>query len=355
MKTRTAVIGLAALAAVGVAAGIAYWVSSRQPREPFQASMERGEVLPVAEYRFSGPFTHANLTLYLVHGRETAPGGTYLTLQEALAQDKAVVHETGSVNELSIENLSDEEVFIQAGDVVKGGQQDRTIPYDFIAPARSGRLPLASFCVEQGRWAQRGDESKSKFSSAYFNLSGKSLKFASNAARDQGRVWEEVASMQRKIAVNLGKAEVETASRSSYQLLNEHADLQDAVAPYLAALEKAPADKTDVVGVAVVVNGKASSADVFGSARLFAKLWPKLLRGAAVEAFADLEKGKTFAAAPLDEVKRFLADAEAGGPADEAVTERVYVHARRTDRHMLFDTCDRGRDNIVIHRSFLAR
>ena len=49
------------------------------------------------------------------------------------------VYETGTVGELLIENLGDLDVFIQAGDILKGGRQDRVIGVDFILGKRSGR------------------------------------------------------------------------------------------------------------------------------------------------------------------------------------------------------------------------
>src|SRR5262245_59074038 len=45
----------------------------------------------------SGPYTYDNLTLYLVHGPGTVKTD-YLTLDEALAAKKVIVHETGDVN-----------------------------------------------------------------------------------------------------------------------------------------------------------------------------------------------------------------------------------------------------------------
>src|SRR5687768_15762804 len=60
----------------------------------------------VAEnYRISAPYTHKNLTIFLVHGKELLPGKNFLTLQEALAQKKVRVYETKDVNELAIRNL----------------------------------------------------------------------------------------------------------------------------------------------------------------------------------------------------------------------------------------------------------
>ena len=109
--------------------------------------------------------SHANLAVYFVHG-VSAGGAVPLTLQEALAKGSVQVIETGRVNELQIENTGSEQVFIQAGDIVKGGKQDRVLTVSFLLPANSGRLPIASFCVEQGRWSARGKEDQAKFSSA---------------------------------------------------------------------------------------------------------------------------------------------------------------------------------------------
>jgi phosphoribosylaminoimidazole carboxylase (NCAIR synthetase) len=87
-----------------------------------------------------------------VHGKELMPGKNFLTLQEALAQKKVIVYETKDVNELAIRNLSNQDVYVQSGDVVRGGDQDRMISIDFIVPPRSKRIPIAAFCVESDRW-----------------------------------------------------------------------------------------------------------------------------------------------------------------------------------------------------------
>src|SRR5262249_50494006 len=79
--------------------------------------------------RVSGPYTHANLSLYLLHGRDVVPGRKFLTLAEAIEQKKVVVNETGQVNQLTVENLSDGELFIMTGDIVKGGRQDRVLAF----------------------------------------------------------------------------------------------------------------------------------------------------------------------------------------------------------------------------------
>src|SRR5215475_10509461 len=130
--------------------------------------------------RVSGPVTHANLTVYFIHGT-SAPGKAPLTLEEALAKRNVEVRETGNVNQLEIENRGNEPVFIQAGDIVKGGQQDRTLMVSLLMPPKSGRIPIASFCVEQGRWSARGKEDVKTFASSSGHVPSRDMKIAMQA------------------------------------------------------------------------------------------------------------------------------------------------------------------------------
>ena len=92
-------------------------------------------------YRFSEPYTYKNLTIFLIHGKDQTSKKNILTLQEAMEKKLFVVYETSDVNELAVENLSTEfDVFIQSGDIVKGGKQDRILAVSIIIPARSGRV-----------------------------------------------------------------------------------------------------------------------------------------------------------------------------------------------------------------------
>src|SRR5665811_1455941 len=102
--------------------------------------------------RISGPYHFENLSLFLLHSPDQLPSGSYDVLQRAMERKVAVVHETGSVGELLIENLGDIDLFIQSGEIVKGGRQDRVLGVDLIVGKKSGRVPIPSFCVEQSRW-----------------------------------------------------------------------------------------------------------------------------------------------------------------------------------------------------------
>ncbi len=108
------------------------------------------------------------------------------------------VDETRNVSELKIENLSgDLHVFIQAGDIVKGGQQDRTLITDLVLPPKSPQ-PIGSFCVEQGRWSRRVGESAAAFPSENASSRSKPRRSATTATHSvktgarliQIRVWD---------------------------------------------------------------------------------------------------------------------------------------------------------------------
>src|SRR5687767_8897986 len=159
-----------------------------------------------SNYRLSGPYTHKNLTIFLIHGKEQMPGKNFLTLQEALAMKKVIVYETKDVNELAIRNLSNQDIYVQAGDVVRGGEQDRMISTDFIVPPRSGRMPISAFCVESGRWSPRANEAPASFSSSENSVATKELKLAAKRAGSQQAVWENVKVAQEKLAANLDRS-----------------------------------------------------------------------------------------------------------------------------------------------------
>src|ERR1041384_7732854 len=144
-----------------------------------------------SNYRLSGPYTHKNLTVFLIHGKDQTTK-TFLTLQEALAQKKVRVYETKDVTALAIRNLSNQDIYVQSGDIVRGGDQDRMISMDFIVPPRSGRMPIAAFCVESGRWSKRGSEESAVFTSSD-NSATNALRLAAvdNKAPQQA-VWDNV-------------------------------------------------------------------------------------------------------------------------------------------------------------------
>jgi hypothetical protein len=306
-------------------------------------------------YRISGPYSHKNLTVFLVHGKDLLKGHSFLTLQEALAQKKVIVYETKDVNELAIKNLSNEDVYVQSGDIVRGGDQDRMISTDFIVPPKSGRMPIAAFCVESGRWSRRGSEVNGSFASSENYATTKDLKLAAKQANSQQAVWQNVSVAQAKLSKNVGATVNATVSQSSLELSVENSKVKETAAAYINALSGITQNKNDVIGYAFAINGQVNSADVYASRALFVKLWPKLLKASAVEAIAELNEESKPAALEQDAVTAFLADSEKPSPAEKAVTERVKLVTREDDRGIFFETRDRQKNDAWIHRNYIRK
>lgn len=307
------------------------------------------------DYRLEGPFTQGNLTVFLIHGKDRMKGATFITLQEALVQRKVIVRETRSVNELSIENVSSEEVYVQSGDIVKGGQQDRMMAVDLILPARSGKIPIAAFCVENGRWSKRGSEEVTVFNSSSNVVASREVKLAAKNAESQGEVWRQVAVAQDKLSANTGTRVNGAASPTSFQLALENKEVQANADSYVKALGGILDGKTDVIGYVFAINGKINSADVYASNALFQKLWPKLLKASAIEAVAELRRGERFAAPKPDAVQGFLDDSSKGSEKQKDVSSRVQMVTRESDENVFFETRDRAKSGVWVHRNYIKK
>jgi len=313
-----------------------------------------GQASETGDYKLSGPYTHKNLSIFLVHGKSVIKGKSFLTLQEALVQKKVVVYETRSVNELSIQNFSDEDVFVQSGDIVKGGQQDRMIGVDLIVPPRSGKLPISAFCVEHGRWSGRGNERASVFSSSADAASTREIKLAAKRSTSQGDVWKSVTVAQDKLSRNVGARVNSEVSESSLQLAVENNKVQETADSYIKALSGIANRSDDVIGYVFAINGKVNSADIYGSNVLFKKLWPKLLKANAIEAIAELQPGK-FKPASADSVQGFLSDSEKAKGSDKDVNARVNLMTREDSENIFFETRDKKENGAWIHRNYIKK
>ncbi len=101
-------------------------------------------------------------------------------------------------------------------------------------------------------------------------------------------------------------------SDTSLQLSLEVKEVRAALGRYVDKLEKITKDKNDVIGYVFAINGKVVSADIYGSSAMFSKLWPRLLKATATEAFAEMQKDKKFDPVALAAVHTFFAEADKG-------------------------------------------
>jgi hypothetical protein len=321
----------------------------------------------------SGPYVQGNLSIFLFHGEDRTTT-EFITLQEGLRLGKVTLTEKGgpvpavqtarsaapiygpplppraaggaaqvaqpqelnssdsssaqtvgasaTVHELVLENRGEKPLYVQAGDIVKGGNQDRTLAVDLVIAPGSGPVPVAAFCVERGRWAPRAGEDSAehgiRFDTSDYALNSKALKLAVRADADQKKVWEEVSKTQNTLSTNIAAEVASPESPTSLQLALEHGAVQRAVDELSAGLQPLPEQHPDALGFAFAINGQLNSLDVYASRALFRQLWPKLLRAAAAEAIA--EKGNAPAPEPC-RVREVAASLEAAAAAPAKVDE----------------------------------
>lgn len=338
---------------------------SKPPSPPPAPTAEKSEPAAAPEaYRLSGPHTHGNLSVYLIHSKD-APQVDFsgLTLEEALKSGAVKVTEKAEgaeVNELQVENTSDLPVYLQAGDTVKGGKQDRTIAVDAVLPPKSGKRSIDAFCVEPGRWASReGARYANVFGAAAAPVATNEQKLAIRLEKSQDKVWAAGQAVNKTLAASAGGAGPATGAtftleepKNSYVEAVEDPKIQKKLTDRIAALEKAPADQKDAVGAVFCVNGRVQTAEIYGAAGLFRKLWPKLLRSAAVEALAKQTDGEPAKPPAEAEIRALLADAGKTGGNVEVRPGGQTVRVFERDRAVLFDT---EADGKLLHRQLITR
>ncbi len=240
------------------------------------------------------------------NGRRQANANPFANPAESDAQSSV----SGDVNQLVLLNRSDKPLYLMPGEIIIGGKQDRSIAQETIIPPGDKPVPLDVYCVEHGRWAGRGSAAtvylvetlgvqsvqansfalsekstdpkqlaakaqKGEFIGSVGSLS-KGGRVAVQGDKEQGKVWDKVAEANAKSKVN-GQSGYFTGNYTEEQSLKR-------LSPYVGALEKKVADQAQIVGVAVAIDGKMDTLDIFGSTPLFRQLWPKLLKSYALDA-----------------------------------------------------------------------
>jgi hypothetical protein len=120
-------------------------------------------------FHFTDPIQHENLTIQFLLGSSVPPA--YLTLAEGCRLNTVEIIETGTVGRLSVHNRSPKKpLFIQLGELLKGGLQDRTIATDLVLDPGERYESLSVYCVEQSRWSKRREEGSLRSATARSQL-----------------------------------------------------------------------------------------------------------------------------------------------------------------------------------------
>ena len=306
---------------------------SRKPTspapDPSAAALEDMQLLATGEERLrvGAPHQFENLAVYPIFSSQQKDVGPVLALDTALARKVAEVRELGSgseagssgsagptVSKLVIENRGELPVYVLAGTVVKGGNQDRQIAQDFVVAPKS-TVPVDAFCVEQGRWTDQrnGSSTNGKFS-VLDQLATSKIRAAGQHEGNQGQVWSEVA----KVNATHGKASPSgslLASMDDREVMSRRSALSKRIGEKLAAVEP----KLELVGFAYSVNARVKGVRWFSSSALFKTFREVLINTVAADAIAQSKLAMEGAAPPPAAVVRFVTEIEKA-PAQERTT-----------------------------------
>jgi len=246
---------------------------------------------------------YQHLTLLPIVATGAVDTTDYLVLDEGMKHHQVRIKERpdAEVNELTISNRSEKPLFLMAGEVVIGGQQDRIIGKNTIIAGKTTQA-VPVFCVEHGRWDGRKAEFASAGALAHTELRGK-------ASYDgQGDVWDEVASKNVKRHRDRDNDTGTYRGTAADQATGTLATWDQAIDAELATATDDERART--VGYAVALNGEVVAVDVFGGPGLLAKLGGKLRRSYYAEAI-DAPVREHAAVAGANDVKAFLQRAAA--------------------------------------------
>lgn len=272
----------ASLASTGRFAFQAVQAESRRLLPPEQGSL--GLILKSAS--IGSPSQYRNLTIYPVfvdgEGKEVS------TLDEALRSGDLLVTEVGqgSVQKLEVENAGKRWVYAMAGEILEGAKQDRILQHDLLLPPYSGRVIVAVFCVEHGRWTKVSD----RFSSAGV-VANLGVRQKAAESKSQQEVWNSAADSSRSLGASAPTGALKEVYKSEkyreygkdyeghFSRLPEQSEK-----PYQDHFSRFPKVASKASGVVVLIQGRIMAADLFGSEETFRRLWPKLLRSYVAEA-----------------------------------------------------------------------
>ena len=318
---------------------------------------------------FSGPYAYDNLAVYLIHREGADDGPVPLTLDEAMQRGLIEVVETGVVEELVVRNTGYSEVFLQSGDIFKGGKQDRVLITSMIVPPGSGDFAVDVFCVESGRWSARHGEEANWFSQSTARLPSRDGRialfkeaqrwFAPEGDRAawtdgedlQSRVWESVGAVQADLGSAMMLDVADERSPSSLQLSLEN---------------RGPCRGSEALRIGPGLAGPRAS----GRRRLCLRHQRQDRRRRrirqrrpvpqALDAAVDrgghgshCGKGRVRARQPtLVEIGAFVDAARTGESAGISMPGELFLETRETDR--VLHTELQRLDGLLVHRSLIA-
>lgn len=305
-------------------------------------------VVRSGDFIIGEPLRYENLAVFPVRTQVVKNDDRFITLDEGLKTGTVEVMEVGArptanvsaesidddpfadvvgqvvgdVNHVHVLNKSDKPLYLMPGEIIVGGKQDRCIAAETIVEANAEHVVVEVYCVEHGRWHRRNsaefgyvahalledladsqaaelaqEAASGKFVTSAGNLS-KKARYSAQAGEGQARVWEEVGVANSANGVSTAS----DAFTGNYT----QKEVREKLDPYVEHIQGSVAEIDGIVGVVVAINGKVEMVDVYESTPLFKKLWPKLLKGYALDAIAVAREDDASKVCRLADAKAFF-------------------------------------------------
>ncbi len=229
---------------------------------------------------------------------EKADGPPYLTGPEAYGAGLIEVSELDppEVPLLSITNLADVPILLVEGELLIGGDQDRTMNVTVLCPPRS-LIDVPVSCVEAGRWGSRRAMSASNrhapgsLRAAKTSTLEPRLGDAPSRRSDQHRVWDEV---ERQSIAHGVDSDTSALQDVQSEVADRMADELDRIEPV-----------SDQIGVVCTIGDEVLGVDLFDKPTTLETYLRGIVAGHALDAPLPSRGGD-----PMRAIERFLAQVD---------------------------------------------
>ncbi|PSR55892.1 hypothetical protein AHMF7605_21500 [Adhaeribacter arboris] len=209
----------------------------------------------------------AKIQVFTIHTPQTF-SKPVIEFSEALEKklvEVSEIDESGSVQELTISNLSNSYLLIYEGTLLKGGKQNRVINATQLIPPLSRHIIPAS-CIEQGRWRRTSSTFEKSAHHSPINLRKamrEEIMYCKSSFGSQSRVWSEIKAYSSSSGLH--------NSSSDFEDMYHRNQSKNRVFP--SGLPLPPAE-----GVLLQVNGEPS-VDLIANTSAFEKVLPQVISG----------------------------------------------------------------------------
>lgn len=236
----------------------------------------------IAGIKVGEPKVFGGLAVFPLIGMRQ-PKRDYVTLREAFGKEGIEISEVshgGSVPELRLKNLLDQDVFAADGEALLGAKQNRVLNSSIYVKA-GDEIVIPVSCVEQGRWSYRSRNFRQSEVSEF--LSSRAAKMHSvdmslkrtgtDRYSDQGAVWDEVSAKGRMFGAHSPTSSMMDVYESGRESLDR----------YLHEIGMQP----NQVGIACAIDGRTVGVEFFENTGVFEQFFDKLVRAYAAEVAFD--------------------------------------------------------------------